>query len=111
NQDGFRFLWENDGTNVLSGVTKNPMGPTNGATIAQVSSSLVTGVSIVTSATCYGQGMSTTLCPTSVTAGYNTYAIRLADGYVVSSEQNLYTLTTSLLSTPIPNTTPPPPPH
>lgn len=107
NQDGFRFLWENDGTHVASGVTSMPMGPTNGATLAQVSQASSTGVAIVTSATCYGQGMTTTVCPTSVTAGYNTYAIRLSDGLVVSDEQNLYTLKSSLLNAPIPNDTPP----
>ena len=107
NQDGFRFLWENDGTHVASGVTSMPMGPTNGATLAQVSSSSGTGVALVTSATCYGQGMSTASCPTSVTQGYNTYAIRLSDGLVVSDEQNLYSLKSSLLSSPIPNDTPP----
>src|SRR6185312_11190280 len=49
----------------------------------------------------------TASCPTSVTQGYNTYAIRLSDGLVVSDEQNLYTLKSSLLSSPIPNDTPP----
>ncbi|HXU70527.1 MAG TPA: hypothetical protein VN947_14415 [Polyangia bacterium] len=107
NSDGFRFLWENDGTNVASGVTSMPMGPTNGATLAQVTASASTGVAIVTSATCYNTGLSTTACPTSVTAGYNTYVIRLADGVIVSDEQNLYTLTSSLLSTPITNDVPP----
>ncbi len=107
NQDGFRFLWENDGTHVAGGVTSMPMGPTNGATLAQVSQASATGVALVTSATCYGQGMSTTLCPTSVTQGYNTYAIRLADGLIVSDEQNLYALKSSNLSAPIPNDTPP----
>jgi hypothetical protein len=107
NQDGFRFLWENDGTQVVSGVTSRPMGPTNGATLAQVSSQNTTGVAIVTSATCYGTGLSTTACPTSVTAGFNTYVIRLADGYIVSNEQQLYTRTSSLLSSPIPNDAPP----
>ena len=107
NQDGFRFLWENDGTHVASGVTSYRMGPTNGATIAQISQTVQTGVAVVTSATCYGQGFSTTVCPTSVTQGYNTYVLRLADGLVVSDEQNLYTLKSSLLNAPIPNDVPP----
>ena len=108
NKDGFRFLWENDGTYVDSGVTSMPMGPTNGATLAQVSSQSSTGVAIVTSATCYGQGLSTTVCPTTVGPGYNTYALRLADGKVVSDEQNLYTLKEPPLGvTPIPNDPPP----
>jgi hypothetical protein len=89
NNDGFRFLWENDGTHVASGATSMPMGPTNGATIAQVNSASSTGVALVTSATCYGQGMSTASCPTTVTQGYNTYAIRLADGLIVSDQQTL----------------------
>jgi hypothetical protein len=106
NQDGFRFLWENDGTHVASSITSLPMGPTNGATVAQVSSASGTGVAIVTSATCYGTGMTTTVCPTTVTPGFNTYVIRLADGVIVSDEQQLYTLTSSLLGTPITNDTP-----
>ena len=28
NQDGFRFLWESDGTHVVSGATSMPMGKT-----------------------------------------------------------------------------------
>ncbi|MGZ3442881.1 MAG: hypothetical protein ACXVDD_25345, partial [Polyangia bacterium] len=107
NQDGFRFLWENDGTHVATSVTSMPMGPTNGATVAQVNGSSGTGVAIVTSATCFNQGMTTTVCPTTVTAGYNTYAIRLADGVIVSDEQKLYSLKSSLLNAPISNDTPP----
>lgn len=107
NQDGFRFLWENDGTHVGGSVTSMPMGPTNGATLAQVSAAGGTGVAIVTSATCYGTGLSTALCPTSVTSGFNTYAIRLSDGTIVSDEQQLYTLNSSLLNAPITNDTPP----
>ena len=106
NKDGFRFLWENDGTYVDSGVTSMPMGPTNGATLAQVSSASSTGVALVTSATCYGQGMSTSVCPTTVTPGFNSYAIRLSDGKIVSDDQHLYTLTSSLLGSPIPNDPP-----
>ncbi|MCU1281223.1 MAG: Type fimbrial biosis protein PilY1 [bacterium] len=106
NQDGFRFLWENDGTHVASGVTSMPMGPTVGATVAQVNASSGTGVAIVTSATCFGQGMSTTACPTTVTPGYNSYAIRLADGVIVSDEQKLYTLASSLFGAPIANDPP-----
>jgi hypothetical protein len=106
NQDGFRFLWENDGTHVATSVTSMPMGPTNGATVAQVNASSGTGVAIVTAATCFGQGMSTTLCPTTVTPGFNSYAIRLADGVIVSDEQKLYTLSSSLLNAPISNDPP-----
>jgi hypothetical protein len=106
NQDGFRFLWENDGTHVAASVTSMPMGPTNGATVAQVNVSSGTGVAIVTAATCYGQGMTTTVCPTTVTPGFNSYAIRLADGVVVANEQKLYTLTSSLFGAPISNDPP-----
>ena len=42
-----------------------------------------------------------------MTPGYNTYAIRLADGYVVGNDQHLYTLKSSLLNAPIPNDPPP----
>jgi hypothetical protein len=107
NQDGFRFLWENDGTRYTSPATSLPMGPTNGATIAQVSASSSTGVAVVTSATCYGQGMSATACPSTVTAGFNTYILRLADGVIVGDEQKLYTKKSSLLNAPIANDAPP----
>lgn len=107
NQDGFRFLWENDGTHVASGVTALPMGPTNGATLAQVSADSETGVAVVTSATCYGQGMPATLCPSTVSAGFNTYALRISDGLIVSDEQQLYALKSSLFNAPIPNDVPP----
>ncbi|HEY1587876.1 MAG TPA: hypothetical protein VGH63_19385, partial [Polyangia bacterium] len=104
---GFRFLWESDGTHFTgSGATSMPMGPTNGATIAQVSQTSQTGVAVVTSATCYGQGFSTAVCPTTVTPGFNTYVMRLADGLVVSDEQTPYTLKSSLLNAPIPNDVP-----
>jgi hypothetical protein len=51
--------------------------------------------------------MSAAACPASVTAGYNTYAIRLADGLIVSDEQNLYSLSSSLLGAPLTNDAPP----
>ena len=104
NSDGFRLLWENDGTHVATGVTSMTMGPTNGATIAQVSQSSSTGVAVVTSATCYGQSG----CASTVKQGYNTYVIRLSDGLIVSDEQNTYSLKEAPLgTTPIPNDVPP----
>jgi hypothetical protein len=106
NKAGFQFLWENDGTHVASPATSLPMGPTNGATLAQVSTAGFTGVAVVTSATCYGQGMSTTVCPTTVKPGFNTYLLRLADGVIVTDEQQTYALNSSLLGTPIPNDPP-----
>ncbi|MCA1663437.1 MAG: hypothetical protein LC659_04065, partial [Myxococcales bacterium] len=106
NSDGFRFLWENDGTHTASGTsaTSMRMGATNGATIAQVSQSSSTGVAVVTSATCYGQ----TGCASTVKQGYNTYVLRLSDGQIVSDEQNFYSLNEAPLgTTPVPNDVPP----
>jgi hypothetical protein len=105
NQDGFRFLWENDGTHTASPATSLLMGPTNGATLAQVSTSgsSSTGVAVVVSATCYG---SSTSCPTGVGPGFNTYVVRLADGVIVGDEQTLYARASSLLGAPIANDPP-----
>ncbi len=95
NQDGFRYMWEQDGTSA-SGVTGERMGPTLGATIAAKGT---TGYAIVTSARQSG-----------VAPGINTYVLRLTDGKVIGFNQKLYTRAVQLASgntSPLPNNPPP----
>ena len=106
NQAGFSFLWENDGTHVVTPATSLPMGVTAGATIAQLSAGSDTGIAVATSATCQGSGMSSAVCPSTVRAGFNTYALRLSDGVIVADEQQTYQLASSLDSAPIANDRP-----
>ncbi len=109
NKDGFSFLWEQDGTTKSDGTTNNqPMGKTWGASFALTGSN-GGAIAAVTSATCYGMGFSTAVCPTSVTPGENTYVLRMKDGLVVNVDQKLYTRTTSLFGATIPNDVPAPP--
>jgi hypothetical protein len=75
NKDGFQLMWEQDGTDVDTGVNAYRMGRTHGATIAQNGTG---GVALVSASVASG-------------AGINTYALRLTDGKVISSTQRLYT--------------------
>lgn len=98
NQDGFKLLWETDGTYVDSGVPSYKMGPTLGASLAATGN---TNVAVVTSA----------VAPTStVPSGINTYVIRVRDGKVLSADQKKYTRVIPLAggsSASLPNEVPP----
>ncbi|MFI5291123.1 MAG: hypothetical protein ACHQ17_15790, partial [Polyangia bacterium] len=79
NQDGFRLLWNQDGTYVNSSVTKYTMGKTLGAALGSTG---VSGYAAVTSAINDSTGAS---------SGENTYVLELSDGKVMASSQHLYT--------------------
>ena len=82
NQQGFRFLWQNDGTTVDATVTCPQsgcaMGPSQGASFAKPASTN-TLLAYATS----GVGVANQ-------GGVNTYAMRLSDGKVMAFDQLLY---------------------
>ena len=85
------------------------MGKTWGGTFALTGPSNGGAVLAVSGSTCYGMGFSTTICPTTVTAGQNTYLLRVSDGAVVSTDQRIYSRKSLLFGATIPNDVPPPP--
>jgi hypothetical protein len=82
NTDGFRFLWENDGTTAVSG-SPAAMGQTMGATIGLTDATNLTGVALVTASPKTGTGILT-------------YGMQLADGKVFAYESRSYTLSIPL---------------
>ncbi len=95
NTDGFRFLWENDGTKAVIG-TPPAMKQSMGASIALVDSSTSKGVALVAA--------SLTTAP-----GIVTYGMQVADGKVFAYDSRTYTKTIPLAagaSAPIPNDVP-----
>jgi len=84
NQQGFRFLWQNDGTTVDASVTCPAAGG--------CSMGLSEGVSFAKPASANTLvGLATAATSSKTTSGVNTYYVRLSDGKIMSFDQRLYT--------------------
>ena len=95
NTDGFRYLWENDGTSALTG-TPPLMKQTMGASIALVDSTTLKGVALVSASA-------------STVPGIVTYGMQVGTGKVFAYDSRAYTKTIPLpagASGPVPNDVP-----
>jgi hypothetical protein len=89
NQDGFKLLWQQDGTVVDSGVTSYQMGSTQGVSLSLQNKSVV---AVATSAVYNATGTTTPK------TGINGYVLRITDGKVLDSYQKLYTRVAPLIA-------------
>jgi hypothetical protein len=82
NTDGFRFLWENDGTSAASG-SPPAMGQTMGASVGLTNGTSLAAVAFVTASPKTGNGIIT-------------YGMQVADGKVFAFDNRSYSMTIPL---------------
>jgi hypothetical protein len=60
----------------------------------------------VSGSTCRGEGLGSTVCPSTIQNGMNFYVLRMRDGLVVNTDKKTYTRNSVLFGTPVPNDVP-----